>query len=73
MVPRGEVSLIVATAGRSLGVISDSFFSAIVLVIILTTLVVPPCLAALFRAQARSTTGQAGAVTPSLAEAPRHS
>lgn len=49
MVPRGEVSLIVATAGRSLGLISGSMFSAIVLVVVLTTLVVPPCLTALAR------------------------
>ncbi len=55
MVPRGEVSLIVATAGRSLGVIPDAMFSAIVVVIVLTTLVVPPCLTTLFRSQGRST------------------
>ncbi|MFN8635007.1 MAG: cation:proton antiporter [Chloroflexota bacterium] len=49
MVPRGEVSLIVATAGRSLGLIPQPMFSAIVIVVVLTTLVVPPSLTALAR------------------------
>jgi Kef-type K+ transport system membrane component KefB len=51
MVPRGEVSLIVATAGRSLGVISGTMFSAIVVVVVLTTFVVPPCLTVLLRSR----------------------
>ena len=53
MIPRGEVSLIVATAGRALGLISGTMFSAIVIVVVLTTLIVPPCLTALARAQSR--------------------
>jgi Kef-type K+ transport system membrane component KefB len=52
MIPRGEVSLIVASAGRALGVIPDALFSAIVVVVVLTTLVVPPCLTALYRSRA---------------------
>jgi Kef-type K+ transport system membrane component KefB len=51
MMPRGEVSLIVATAGRSIGVIPGPIFSAIVVVVVLTTLVVPPLLKALSRAE----------------------
>jgi len=52
MVPRGEVSLIVASAGRALGVIPDTLFSAIVVAVILTTLIVPPFLTVLYRSRA---------------------
>ena len=45
MVPRGEVGLIFAVVGRQLGVVSESVFSVIVLMVILTTLVAPPLLA----------------------------
>lgn len=44
MVPRGEVGLIFASIGKSLGVISDALFSALVLMVIVTTLVTPPLL-----------------------------
>lgn len=49
MVPRGEVGLIVAAMGRSLDVISPAVFAMIVLVVCVSTLVVPPVLPALFR------------------------
>lgn len=49
MVPRGEVGLIFATIGRSLGVVPDSVYSVIVVMVILTTLVTPPVLAAMLR------------------------
>lgn len=49
MVPRGEVGLIFASIGKTLGVVSDSVFSVIVIVIILTTLCTPPVLAKLLR------------------------
>ncbi len=49
MVPRGEVGLIVASLGLSLGVISTQLFSVVVVVSILTTLVVPPALTWLCR------------------------
>ena len=42
MVPRGEVGLIFATIGKSLGVVSDQTFSVIVIMVILTTLLSPP-------------------------------
>ena len=42
MMPRGEVGLIFASIGRSLGVISDALFSAVVLMVIATTLLAPP-------------------------------
>ena len=44
MLPRGEVGLVFAAIGSSLGVISDALFSAIVLMVIMTTLMAPPLL-----------------------------
>ena len=44
MLPRGEVGLIFAAIGKSLNVIDDALFSAIVLMVILTTLLAPPLL-----------------------------
>lgn len=44
MMPRGEVGLIFASIGKSLGVISDALFSALVLMVIVTTLATPPLL-----------------------------
>lgn len=49
MIPRGEVGLIFAASGRSLGVISDQVFSIIVIVVILSTLLTPPLLSLLLR------------------------
>ena len=46
MLPRGEVGLVFAAIGRTLGVIDDALFSAIVLMVILTTLIAPPWLEA---------------------------
>ena len=44
MMPRGEVGLVFAAIGRTLGVIDDAVFSAIVMMVILTTLAAPPWL-----------------------------
>jgi Kef-type K+ transport system membrane component KefB len=44
MLPRGEVGLIFAAIGKSLDVIDDALFSAIVLMVILTSLLAPPLL-----------------------------
>ena len=41
MISRGEVALIVAQKGEQAGLISDSLFPAIVLVVIVTTLITP--------------------------------
>lgn len=49
MVPRGEVGLIFAMVGRQLGVISESMFSVIVIMVILTTLITPPLLTLLLK------------------------
>lgn len=51
MLPRGEVGLIFASIGKSLGVISDALFSALVLMVIVTTLMTPPMLKALLLRQ----------------------
>lgn len=44
MIPRGEVGLIFAGIGKSLNVIDDATFSAVVIMVIVTTLVTPPIL-----------------------------
>ncbi len=44
MIPRGEVGLIFASMGRSMGVINDAIFSAVVIMVMVTTLVTPPLL-----------------------------
>lgn len=49
MVPRGEVGLIFAAIGKGLGVFSDALFSALVLMVIVTTLITPPLLKISFR------------------------
>jgi Kef-type K+ transport system membrane component KefB len=49
MVPRGEVGLIFAGAGLSAGVIAQDLYSALVIVVMLTTFVAPPGLKALYR------------------------
>ncbi|MEK6531178.1 MAG: cation:proton antiporter [Deltaproteobacteria bacterium] len=49
MVPRGEVGLIFANMGKSLGVMNDTVFSAMVVVIMATTLITPPMLAVVFK------------------------
>ncbi|UCG73033.1 MAG: cation:proton antiporter [Chromatiales bacterium] len=41
MMPRGEVGLIFASIGKVLGVMSDTLFSAIVIMVIVTTLLAP--------------------------------
>lgn len=41
MMPRGEVGLIFASVGKSIGVISDSLFSSVILMIVVTTVLTP--------------------------------
>lgn len=48
MAPRGEVGLIVASLGLSLGAISSGTFSVVVAMSLLTTLLVPPLLRLLY-------------------------
>ena len=49
MVPRGEVGLIFAGAGLAAGVIGQDLYSALVVVVMLTTFAAPPWLKALYR------------------------
>jgi Kef-type K+ transport system membrane component KefB len=44
MIPRGEVELIFAGIGKSLGVFNDEIFSAIVVMVMVTTFLTPPLL-----------------------------
>jgi len=44
MLPRVEVALIVASMGKSLGVLDDALFSVIIVVVLLTVLMTPPLL-----------------------------
>jgi Kef-type K+ transport system membrane component KefB len=49
MIPRGEVELIFAVTGKNLGIFNDQVFSAIVLMVILTAILVPPVLSFLLK------------------------
>jgi Kef-type K+ transport system membrane component KefB len=53
MVPRGEVGLIFATVGKSIGVVDDRLFAITVIVVILTTLIPPPVLSTLIKNQSK--------------------
>lgn len=44
MVPRGEVGLIFASIGKAIGVLDGALFSAIIIIVILTTFLTPPAL-----------------------------
>ncbi|KGP62911.1 sodium:proton antiporter [Legionella norrlandica] len=55
MLPRGEVGLIFASIGRTLGVISDNLFTSIVLMIMITTFIAPPLLKARYTVTTRKT------------------
>ena len=48
MVPRGEVTLIVAQMGLAKGIFNDAMFSAVTLVVMVTTFLAPPLLRMLF-------------------------
>ena len=55
MMPRGEVGLIFASIGKGLGVVNDEVFSAVVIMVMVTTLLAPPLLKiTLARSAARS-------------------
>lgn len=49
MVPRGEVGLIFADIGRRAGILSDETFSAILIMVIVTTFIAPPLLKLVFK------------------------
>jgi Kef-type K+ transport system membrane component KefB len=49
MIPRGEVGMVVAQIGQSLGVIGDHVYAVVVLMSVATTLVAPPLLKLTYR------------------------
>jgi len=49
MVPRGEVGIIVASIGLAEGIVEPDLYGIVVVMSVLTTLLVPPVLAVLFR------------------------
>ncbi len=49
MIPRGEVGLIFAGIGKATGTIGEGVYAAIVAMVVVTTLVAPPWLKALYR------------------------
>lgn len=49
MVSRGEVALIIAASGLESGLLPEKYFTSVVLVIILTTLITPPLLKQVFK------------------------
>jgi Kef-type K+ transport system membrane component KefB len=53
MLPRGEVGLVFAAIGRTLGVVDDAVFTAIVFMVFVTTLATPPLLKAAISWQGR--------------------
>jgi len=61
MMPRGEVGLVFASIGKSLGVMDSAMFSAVVLMIVVTTLSTPPIL-----------TKYMGRGNPNAVTGPRH-
>jgi len=49
MIPRGEVGLIFAQMGLATGALNEGMFSAVILMVMVTTFVAPPWLAAVSR------------------------
>jgi Kef-type K+ transport system membrane component KefB len=49
MIPRGEVGLVVAQLGLSLGVVTQGVYGVVVFMAVATTLIAPPLLAATYR------------------------
>jgi Kef-type K+ transport system membrane component KefB len=64
MMPRGEVGLIFAGIGRGIGVVDEGLFSAIVLLVMVTTVLAPVLL--------RATLGAGAVVEPTAARAGSH-
>ena len=55
MLPRGEVALIFAATGRTLGIMHDQMFSAIILMVLVTNLIAPLWFKSRFKAHAQIT------------------
>lgn len=54
MVPRGEVGIVVAQLGLSLGAVSDAVYGVVLVMAIATTLIAPPFLVRLFSGEQRA-------------------
>lgn len=54
MMPRGEVGLLFASIGKSMHIISEQLFAAIILMVFITTIIVPPWLKYQYSRQAVS-------------------
>jgi Kef-type K+ transport system membrane component KefB len=67
MIPRGEVGLIVATVGLASGVVTPTVYAMVIMVVIVSTLVVPPILPAVLTWADRETVRAPSA--PALGEA----
>ncbi len=63
MISRGEVGLIVASVGAAAGLVNDIEFSAIVEMVVISTLITPPALRWLFRPPAGQETAKGGEKT----------
>jgi len=53
LIPRGEVGLIFASIGKSIGILNDHLFAVIIVVVILTTLITPPLLTKIIKGMAK--------------------
>lgn len=51
MVPRGEVGIIIASLGKQMGLFSEQIFSVLIVMSLLTSVIAPPALGALFASQ----------------------
>jgi Kef-type K+ transport system membrane component KefB len=69
MVSRGEVGLIVAGVGINQGMVSSAEFSAVVAMVLITTLVTPPILRSLFAHKEREDEQTTTFVEPQSKEA----
>ena len=54
MMPRGEVGIVVAQIGLSLGTISDAAYGVVLVMAIATTLIAPPLLVPLYKGEAQT-------------------
>ncbi len=66
MIPRGEVGLIFAQLGKSSGVLDAGLFSAVLLMVIVTTFIAPPWLSFLTREHRRRATPEPPGGLPEL-------
>src|SRR5690606_13803857 len=70
MVPRGEVGLIFADIGLRRGILSSEVFSAVLIMVMLTTFIAPPLLKVVFRRTAAAPGSQPGSAHGEAAELP---